>query len=238
MKANITTWCQAILCFVGGLNSYAIVLGNDNKEIGIFCNYTIPDKPLIGSLVALSNLTTASVQAQTNPVPTVAIIQPTCSTPTGTITVTWPTGPGFAYSLDNGAFQNSAVFPDLMPYSIYCIKVKDRDGNYYEPVFVELIKPTRPKPPTVIATHPDCGHLTGSIMVMFPLGTQYSYSINGVDYQASTVFENLPHGNYFVTVRSNTLGCGSKNSEIYINQPPKDCYPAGIFHTSVTCSDY
>lgn len=178
------------------------------------------------------------IQAQSLPVPTVTIIHPTCTVLTGSITVTSPTGPNFAYSLNNSAFQSNPVFSDLYPYSIYCIRVKDNNGTYYEPVCVELIKPLRPRTPSVITSQPDCGDVSGAIFVMHPLGNEYVYSINNTDYQSSTTFNNVPPGQYFVSVKNVNLGCSSKKSEVYIYDPPNDCHPAGIFHTSVSCSDY
>ncbi|HEU4789129.1 MAG TPA: hypothetical protein VFS71_05550, partial [Flavobacterium sp.] len=61
---------------------------------------------------------------------------------------------------------------------------------------------------TVTATNIDC-HSNGSINVTATGGTpsyQYSVSPSAVIYQASNVFENIPAGNYQVTVRD-TNGC-------------------------------
>ena len=60
--------------------------------------------------------------------------------------------------------------------------------------------------PTVTATpvDPTCADPSGgSITVTAPLGGEYSYSIDGTNFQASPVFNNLGDGTYTITVRSN-----------------------------------
>src|SRR4029453_3272389 len=48
--------------------------------------------------------------------PTASVtVQPTCAVPTGTIVVSAPTGAGFEYSIDGGAFQASATFTNVTP---------------------------------------------------------------------------------------------------------------------------
>ncbi|SFJ63362.1 SprB repeat-containing protein, partial [Olleya namhaensis] len=52
---------------------------------------------------------------------------------------------------------------------------------------------------------------TSTITVTSPVGSQYTYSINGSPYQSSPTFNNLASGSYTVLV-SNTLGCTSFTS--------------------------
>src|SRR6185312_3647491 len=48
--------------------------------------------------------------------PTASVtVQPTCAVPTGTVVVSAPTGAGFEYSIDGGAFQASATFTNVDP---------------------------------------------------------------------------------------------------------------------------
>ena len=53
--------------------------------------------------------------------PTASVTQPTCSTATGTITVTAPVGAGNSYSIDGVQFQSGTTFSNVAPgtYTIY-----------------------------------------------------------------------------------------------------------------------
>ena len=62
------------------------------------------------------------VSLTVNPVPAVPAAptasvtqQPTCTVPTGTVTVTDPIGPSYEYSIDGSAYQSSATFTGLNP---------------------------------------------------------------------------------------------------------------------------
>ncbi|MEZ4902983.1 MAG: hypothetical protein R2822_15125 [Spirosomataceae bacterium] len=53
--------------------------------------------------------------------------QPNCTTPTGTIVITAPTGPTIQYSV-GGPYQSSTSFTGLMPnnYQVTCPKYRNR----------------------------------------------------------------------------------------------------------------
>lgn len=72
--------------------------------------------------------------------------------------------------------------------------------------------------PTVNITQPTCTVTTGNITVTSPLGM--SYSIDGMNYQSSNVFDGLAEGSYSVTVKNNA-GCISQPLKIKINLPVK-----------------
>jgi hypothetical protein len=60
---------------------------------------------------------------------------------------------------------------------------------------------------TVTLTQPDCSMATGTIEVTAPLGEEYAYSIDGVDFTNTTgLFTQVPAGDYIVTSK-NTDGC-------------------------------
>jgi gliding motility-associated-like protein len=59
--------------------------------------------------------------------PTTTVVQPTCTTTTGTITVTAPLGTGFTYSINNGTFQSNPVFSGLAA-GTYTLIAKDALG--------------------------------------------------------------------------------------------------------------
>nr|WP_294938743.1 T9SS type A sorting domain-containing protein [uncultured Flavobacterium sp.] len=230
MERKITFWLLALL-FAVGTNSYSNI-GHDKKStmnlnrdiISLDNPKSSPSSDLIGYI---------SVQTI---VPTLEVIQPTCAHPVGMITVTSPTGSGYEYSINNSPFQTNPVFSELVP-AIYCIRVKDTQGTLYETVCAEIIKIIRPKTPAVLVNQPNCGTATGTIVVTDPIGSQYTYSVNGVDYQSSPVFSGLTANSYEVTVK-NEHDCISKFTLATVNQPPKNCTSAGIFHTSVSCRNY
>lgn len=79
-----------------------------------------------GDCVDKSNKIKVDDTLQTTPVPpTTAVVQPTCSTPTGTITVTSPEpAPGITYSIDGISYTNTTgVFTGLSP-AVYKVSVQ------------------------------------------------------------------------------------------------------------------
>lgn len=145
-------------------------------------------------------------------VPAGTIDQPTCTTPTGTITITSPAGPAFQYSINGGPYQSSPVFAGLTPNS-YTITVRDPGfcTNTSQPFVVN--PPTgAPATPTGTIVQPGCtGPTTGTITITAPTGAGLQYSINGGPYQASPVFSGLTPNSYTITVQ-NAAVCTSPAS--------------------------
>lgn len=69
-----------------------------------------------------------------------------------------------------------------------------------------------PEVPVLAVTQPACEIQTGTLEVTSPVGAEYTYSINGTDFQVKTLFENLGPDNYTVTVQ-NTDNCKSSANE-------------------------
>ena len=69
---------------------------------------------------------------------------------------------------------------------------------------------------TASATQPNCSLTSGSILVTSPLGTGYTYSIDGTNYTSTTLFTTIPSGNYLVKVK-NAEGCISNPTTVTIN---------------------
>lgn len=158
--------------------------------------------------------------AQTAPaVPTLTITQPTCTTPTGTIAITAPTGTGLTYSRNGVDFQPETTFNNL-PAGLYSITVKNAAGctTVSAPVTINAA-PATPAIATFTTTQPTCTTTTGSITITTPVGNDLSYSINGVDFQAGTAFTNVAPGSYTITVK-NATGCTSVTASIIINTAP------------------
>jgi uncharacterized protein (DUF2141 family) len=77
--------------------------------------------------------------------------------------------------------------------------------------------------------------LTGSITVTSPSGSGITYSINGVNYQSTAVFNNLSAGTYPVTAM-NSSGCISPPFNATVNALP-NCN-AGIYPTVASCATF
>ncbi|PZR20565.1 MAG: hypothetical protein DI539_10410 [Flavobacterium psychrophilum] len=147
---------------------------------------------------------------------TVSVVDPTCTTPTGRITVTAPVASGLTYSIDGITYQSETTFTNLVPDS-YTITVKNADGcTSISSVIIINTPPNAPAVAAVTSVQPTCASPTGSITVTSPLAADLTYSINGVDFQAETEFGNLAPGNYTVTVK-NAAECTSVTSAITIN---------------------
>jgi gliding motility-associated-like protein len=137
--------------------------------------------------------------------PILTVTQPDCDIPTGTIDVTSPVGAGLTYSIDGALFQIETKFEKLTPGD-YTVTVKNSDGCINSAD--EKITPTAntPEIPVLAVTQPDCDIPAGTIEVKSPVGAEFTYSIDGTNFQIETKFENLATGKYTVTVK-NSDGC-------------------------------
>lgn len=153
------------------------------------------------------------------PVADVTVTQPTCAVPTGTITINAPTGMGLMYSIDGIDFQTETTFSNLNA-GTYNITVQTTAGcTSVTPDIILDVAPEVPALPEVTITQPTCTIPSGSVTVNIPTGNGLTYSINGVDFQAGTTFNNLAPGSYTITVKS-TEGCTRTSPSFIINQLP------------------
>ena len=149
--------------------------------------------------------------------------QPTCTTPTGTITVTAPFGATLQYSNNGGPYQPTLIFAVLAPGSTNVITVQDTSTLCIVSAAAITVNgiPANPVAPTATATQqPTCPTPTGTITVTAPTGTTLEYSINGSTYQPTLVFAGLAPSSYNVTVRDTATGCVSTATSVTINAVP------------------
>ncbi|AWH84660.1 hypothetical protein HYN59_05785 [Flavobacterium album] len=160
-------------------------------------------------------------------------MQPTCTTPTGSITVTAPVGSGLTYSINGGAFQSETLFDDLIP-GTYTITVKNADGctSVSNNIVIDAV-PNAPAPAAITTVQPTCVVTTGAITIIAPVGTGLTYALNGGAFQAETTFATLAPGTYTISVK-NADGCTSVNS-IIINPVPNAPAPATATTLQPTC---
>ncbi len=122
-----------------------------------------------------------------------------CGQNSGSITVTSALGIApYTYSIDGINFQTSNVFNNLAG-GYYNVAVRDIAGNINFAVVL-----VTSNCPVVTATETDaaCNQNTGTITATGSNGTApYQYSIDGINFQSSNVFNNLSAGNYTVTIK-------------------------------------
>ncbi|RYE16303.1 MAG: hypothetical protein EOP51_26035, partial [Sphingobacteriales bacterium] len=116
----------------------------------------------------------------------------------------------------------------------YYIKATTATCVDIKPVVVTIN--AQPIAATVTAVQPTCAVATGSITVTAPAeAVGITYSIDGVTYQASSVFNNVNPGTYQVTYNNGT--CISATSPITINaQPATPPAPIAAAPTQPTCA--
>jgi gliding motility-associated-like protein len=163
--------------------------------------------------------------------PVVATTQPDCTTNTGTITVTSPTGTDFTYSIDGTTFQASPIFANLASRS-YTLTVKNTAGCTATTRVTITAAPAIPTVPVLALTQPDCNNDKGIIRVSAPLGTGLTYSIDGFAFQASVSFTNVDPGNHTITVK-NAAGCSTASAAVVIDNPPAPAPDSGTI-TGIT----
>jgi hypothetical protein len=153
------------------------------------------------------------------PAPVVSVTkQPTCPSPTGTITVTNPTS-GYTYSFDGGlSFQTNRVKSGLSSGSYMVLVKSNATGCISTGVSITINElPLAPSPPEAsITTPPTCSNQTATITVNVPT-SGYTYSFdNGLTFQSSRVKGNIPVGKTLLKVKSNATGCISEADSINV----------------------
>ncbi|MCF6404553.1 T9SS type A sorting domain-containing protein [Chitinophaga filiformis] len=148
----------------------------------------------------------------------------------GKITVTATGGnggayAGYQYSLNNGAYQSSAVF-DHLAAGVYAVKVKDGRGCVVTKN-ITLMQPAL----NISVTKNDItcyGASTGSITTNISGGAApYVLRVNGATATAGVAVQQLPQGTYVINV-TDANGC-TKDTTIDISYK----YPALTIHDAV-----
>lgn len=156
--------------------------------------------------------------------PQIAILQqPDCWNPSGTttggsISVVSPAGVGYSYSIDGVNYTNtSGVFTNVG--GSFFVTAQSPEGCISNPTLVALTGTGPAIAPTVNVQQPTCAVNSGAITITSPLGSGYSYSIDGINFQSAPLFTNLTPGSYQVTYRVNGV-CYSANRTVFITNPP------------------
>lgn len=185
-----------------------------------------------GDCILLSN----AVQVTVSPLPVVTldITQPTCDTPTGTITITPSIGEGLTYQINADPFQTSNIFTGLEPGD-YILTIKSGAGCITSmDVTIDAV-PSAPAVAQVTTEQPTCAEPTGTITVTSPVGAGFTYAIDGETFVTTTEFAGLVPGTYQITVK-NAGGCTSVTGNIVINAVPAGPAVATYITTQPTCT--
>lgn len=135
---------------------------------------------------------------------------PGCAGPdSGIIEIVADGGSGeYEYSIGGAGFQDDARFENLTVGS-YRFDVRDSDGCLATPQVFELTEGESISIDNVILNTPACGQADGSIEIEASSELQddeLTYRLNNGEFQDENIFENLPGGNYAITIRS-ISGC-------------------------------
>jgi gliding motility-associated-like protein len=144
--------------------------------------------------------------------PVTTLIQPTCATPTGTITVSSPLGANYQYSI-GGAYQSSATFTGLSA-GTYTVTAQDMTNSCVSAPLTVTIDPIPDSPSITLVTQNNItcsGGSNGSIEIAITGGAApYTTSWNP-SAGTGTSISGLTAGNYVVTVTDDN-GCSSTAS--------------------------
>ena len=168
-------------------------------------NYTLYVRNLsdVSCVTTSASLVTINVVPDAPTIPVAAsVVQPTCATPTGTITIALQSA--VEYSVNGVTWQAGNVFNNLNPgnYTLYVRNLSDVSCVTPSASLVTInVVPDAPIIPVAASViQPSCANPTGTISIA--LQTAVEYSINGVTWQAGNVFNNLNPGNYTLYVRN------------------------------------
>jgi len=130
----------------------------------------------------------------------VSVISSSCASNNGIITANASGGAGvLQYSINGSTYQSSNIFNSLAAGN-YTVYVKDANGCI---VTTNVVLNTLLEPQlSVTSVDANCTASNGSITATGSGGTPpLQYSINGVSYQSSGIFSNLPAGSYTVYLK-------------------------------------
>ena len=173
--------------------------------------------------------TIATVVENFEYIPNAFVLPTSCAYNDGIVIVS-AQGPGpYEYGLTPFDFQTSNVFKNQYVSSDLTIYLKgpygcitERCCFYIQPNCISV---------TAVTADAKCGLGNGSITATGTSGaTPYSYSIDGVNFQQSNVFNNLPAGDYTVTIKGANGAMSSAAVTIKAN-----CLLAGAVPVDAAC---
>ena len=138
-----------------------------------------------------------------------------CTHPTASITITSPTGVGYTYSSDGNSYTNSTTFSGLNAGN-YTIYAKNSSGCFTSTVVNIPTGSSTVVTPILQITQPTWCSSTGTISITNG-GAGYTYTIDGTNYQSSTLFSNIAPASYVVKAKNSDGSCYSVGVDVTIN---------------------
>ncbi len=167
--------------------------------------YTVTGTASIGSCTAKS---TQDVTVTVNPLPDVSISGRTtfCEGDTETLTAeTSVNNPIYHWS--SGSTTDTIHVTTANTYSV---TVTDGNGCKGVESSNVAVLPVPAKPIMSVTPNTNCAQPNGKIIITHPTGNDYTYSIDGGEFQTNRVFSNLGSGSYLIMVR-NSSGCETES---------------------------
>ena len=216
-----------------GVNLEYSISGTNYQSSNIFTtvangSYNVTARNTVTGCVSTATIAVVNAAPAAPAQPAASVTaQPTCTTPTGTISISAPTGASLEYSINGTTYQASTTFTAVAP-GTYNVTVRNTASNCVSnPTSVTVNNVAgAPAAPTVIPVQPTCLLNSGTITIAAPLGLTLEYSINGTVYQPLPIFTTVASGTYNVTVRNTISNCVSTGTLATINPAlPKSTPP-------------
>ncbi len=161
-------------------------------------NYSVINSS--GCVSAFTDDIVIAAQPLTPTTPTISVTQPTCSLPTGSITITAPIGSDLTYSIGSN-YQSSVIFNDIAT-GTYNVTSKNSSGCISSPEILTFITPSCNNIDLVVVETINTSTATIGQTVVFTIVAKN----NGPDNATGTsVTVKLPSGFTFFST-SNTIG--------------------------------
>lgn len=144
----------------------------------------------------------------TSTIPSVDLIQAnftTCNQDNGIIEVSGNGGTApYQFSIDKTNFQTNGRFEKLQK-GIYEIIIQDALGCR-DTIQLEIESEEPPSINNIETKHTSCGENNGEVSLNVIGGIEIRYSIDGINFQSTNKFGNLPAGNYNLVIQDSN-GC-------------------------------
>ncbi|WP_343696710.1 gliding motility-associated C-terminal domain-containing protein [Flavobacterium sp.] len=236
-----TTFCSggSVTLTSSGGNSYVWSTGATTQSITVSAsgNYSVRIGNASGCLSAAS----AATSVTTNPIPAVptlgTVTQPTCSTATGSFTITnYSASNTYTVSPSTGVTQSGNTI--TAPAGSYTVTATANGcTSAASTAAVVNSQPATPAVPTLgTVTQPTCSTATGSFTITnYSASNTYTVSPStGVTQSGNTI--TAPAGSYTVTATANGCTSAASTAAVVNSQPATPAVPTLGTVTQPTCS--